>query len=130
YVFNQERSNWQNKGSNAVNSVGSNKASHSERQLYNDNKGRSSLFLIVQDAFPCEHCHAFFIQESASKSIAFKITANNGNYSADHGLGLNGSTPRIIYYHGGQAKMVSMSSRGAEAEPPLGFPAHPDFTDY
>ncbi|QIZ45784.1 hypothetical protein [Dickeya zeae] len=116
---------WRHQGSNAVTSVSSSITSHSERALFENTKGKGTLFLIVQDAFPCCHCHEYFKKETqdGKKSIIFKITANNGNYSADHGLGLNASTPRIIYYHLGNSKMISMSSAGDDT-PPAGFPDH------
>lgn len=125
-------SGWRQMGTNTVTTVNSNKASHSERHLYSVfNTGKNSLFLIVQNAYPCEHCHDFFKEQSRTgKSIIFKITGNSGNYSSDHGMGLHGSVPCIIYYHKGDFKRVSMSSRGPEMYPPQGFPASPDFDHY
>ncbi|HSH65059.1 MAG TPA: hypothetical protein VLB84_04490 [Bacteroidia bacterium] len=123
---------WRQMGINSVTTVNSNKASHSERHLFNTyDTGKNSLFLIVQNAYPCEYCHDFFKEQSRTgKSIIFKITANSGNYSSDHGMGLHGSVPCIIYYHNGDFKRVSMSSRGQEINPPNGFPETPDFDHY
>lgn len=131
YVNNNNQ--WQYKDKNSVTSVSSNKQNHSERALYNNFiSSTRNPFLIVQDAFPCQDCHGFFrnATNGNGRGIIFKITANNGNYSADHGLGLNGSTPRIIYYFNGASKMVSMSSTGTAADPPANFPVHPDFDHF
>ena len=131
YTPQSQNSGWRIQGSNSVTGVSRNKSEHSERALFDQKKSKGNLFLIVQDAFPCHHCHEFFEEQSKSgKSIIFKITGNNGSYSADHGLSLKASTPRVIYYHTGTSKMVSMSSRGADAEPPALFPPHPDLEHF
>jgi hypothetical protein len=53
-------------------------------------------------------------------SVVFKITANNGSYSADHGLTQNHTTfPYYIWYHAGA------KAHGTGAIPPAGFPAIP-----
>lgn len=118
---------WRQQDHNAVTGVTKSASAHSERALFERNRSKGSVFLFVQNAFPCAECHNYFKLQTknGSISIIFKIMANEGSYSADHGLGLNGSTPRIIYYYKGNSKMVSMSSRGDDA-PPIGFPAHPD----
>jgi hypothetical protein len=103
---------------------------HAERQAWGKLPG-STAHLLVQNAFPCSPCHAFFLAQSKNgHSIIIKVTANEGAYSADHGLGLKVVTPYIIYYHAGTAQYDSLSLRmkgggGAHAA----FPAHPDFTD-
>ncbi len=124
---------WRQIGTNSVTSVNANKSSHSERHLFDvHNNGKSSLFFFVQNAYPCEYCHDYFMDQSRSgKSIIFKVTGNSGNYSSSHGKGsMHGSVPCIIYYHNGSSKSVSMSSRGAEINPPTGFPDSPEFDNY
>ncbi|TYL42982.1 MULTISPECIES: hypothetical protein [Dickeya] len=115
-----ESGSWRSQGSNAVTKVNKSIFSHSERALFEDKKAKGSLFLIVQDAFPCADCHEYFKKETqdGKKSIIFKIVGNNGCYSAEHGLGLETTTPKFIYYHLGNSLMVDKP-----AAPPK-FPKH------
>lgn len=112
---------------------GSNRASsqHAERLILTALSFRqANPALIVQNAFPCYECHNHFLRESAlsGASIIIKVTDNQGQYSRDHGLGPNASTPCVLYYYNGESSMVGLWSRANVGAPP-GFPAHPDFDD-
>jgi hypothetical protein len=115
---------WRRRGANNVTGVNRSHFTHSERQLlgqYPDN-----LVLIVQDAYPCNFCHAHFIEQSRNRAIIFKITPDNGQYSKDHGF-VRGPIPCLIYYFHGTAVYVSMTNRNPL---PTSFPVHPDFEAY
>lgn len=115
---------WKTKKKDLESSIsGQGKQMHSEIVVYNalGNKSSAGPFLIVQDAFPCSVCDGKFIGQA--KSVLFKITANNGNYSADHGLSMvlaATSFPYYIWYHGG------VKTKGTNIAP-AGFPVVPDF---
>ncbi len=118
----QQRRNGAHQGNNRV------AADHAERQVFN-NLPAATVYLLLQNAFPCHICHTYFLAQSVQgHATIIKVTANEGNYSADHGYGLNGSVPQILYYYQGNCKYVGLFSRN-DSDPPNGFPAHPDFTD-
>ncbi|HYW09692.1 MAG TPA: hypothetical protein VE913_22200 [Longimicrobium sp.] len=130
YSMNATGTAWQlrNSGGQGNNAV---QAHHAERQVYTHLlANRTPPFLIVQNAFPCAICHGFFTGASAARSIVVKVTANEGQYSQDHGLGPRPALPCILYYHAEASRLVGTWSRGAEATPPGGFPAFPDIEAY
>ena len=106
----------------------SGRQTHSEITVHSElmTAGSPGPFLILQDAFPCSECSAEFITKTTTSkkrkfapSIAFKITANNGKYSADHDLGQDyGTFPTYIWYHNG-AKTISTTLAGRPAAFPI-----------
>jgi hypothetical protein len=54
----------------------------------------ASVYLIVQNAFPCAVCHDYFLSESKTSPVIIKVTDNEGQYSLDHGLKANASVPQ------------------------------------
>ncbi len=100
---------------------------HAERQSFAKIDVTSTSYLLVQNAYPCHKCHKHFLTQSGAPhghSVIVKVTENDGQYSADHGLGFNGSVPCIIYYYGGKATYSNITNRAAA---PAGFPPHPEF---
>jgi hypothetical protein len=133
YVVNSTASGWTQKGTASAD-LKDKHGNHAERAVWGK-LPTSTPYFFVQDAFPCAECHAYFLAEAlAGSSIIFKVTANNGSYSADHGLGMKTSTPCMIYYHAGTARYDSLGQRMAGGAAALGphtaFPAHPDCTNY
>ena len=110
--------------SGATGSVsGQGKQQHSEIGVYNalGAKAAAGPFLIVQDAFPCAVCDAAFTKQRLP--LLVKVTANNGAYSADHGLGQKPAAtiyPYYLWYRNGV-------KTGGTAAAPAGFPAIPAF---
>lgn len=129
YVINASGA-WARKGAGSA-ALGSAQSMHAERAAFGA-LPTSTVYLLVQDAFPCGPCHAWLQAQSGNgHSIVVKVTANNGAYSADHGFGLKGGTPCIIYYHGGTARYDSISHTMAGtggAHP--NFPVYPDIGPY
>ena len=129
YVLNASGA-WSQKGTGSA-ELGSSQNVHAERGAWGA-LPNSTVYLLVQNAFPCAPCHAWFQAQSANgHSIIIKVTANNGSYSADHHFGLKGGVPCIIFYHGGTARYDSISHTMAGtggAHP--NFPAYPDITPY
>ena len=118
YGYVSNGTSWKQKATKSVTSQG--KKTHSEIDVYNK-LGPLGMgpFLILQDAFPCSECDGKFITASASWSIVFKITADNGKYAADHGLGQTyGTFPTYIWYHNG-AKTISTALTGKPAAFPI-----------
>jgi len=112
---------WKAGGNHSISGQG--KQSHSEIVVYNalGKKDAGGPFLIKQDAFPCHECDGKFLGQALS--ILVKVTANNGKYSADHGLGQNPAAtiyPYYIWYHGGAKTAGTVLA-------PAGFPAIPAF---
>lgn len=105
---------------------------HSERLGYSKGYQRKPrAILIVQNNFPCEKCHAFFL--GAIISVIMKITADKSLYSGDHPFlkGIVGKpfpTPCIIYYFNGRCKYVTMFTY-TDNDAPEGFPHHSDVAD-
>jgi hypothetical protein len=131
YVVNSGGTGWTEKGDGSA-EVKDSHSYHAERKAWGKLPA-STAYLMVQDAFPCSDCHSYFLAESQNgHSVIIKVTANHGAYSAEHGFGLKGSTPCIIYYHGGTARYDSVSHRlaGGAGGAHGTFPAHPDFTNY
>jgi hypothetical protein len=144
YTINQ-RNAWSKK----VNAEAGLKAKvHAEPQVWRGLQDKT-ICLLVQDAFPCRGCHEFFESESGKgHSIIIKVTGNKGDYSKDHGLPQNAAVPCIIYYHGGTSQYTSLGhvlagglrgrTRTVEddegiqriVDPPTGFPAHPDISNF
>ncbi|GLQ91207.1 hypothetical protein [Dyella acidisoli] len=119
--FRVKNGSWKSEASQSVAKQG--KQTHSEIVVYNalGQKNAGGPFLIKQDAFPCSECDGKFTGQSIS--VVFKITANNGSYSADHGLGqVMGAHqfPYYIWYHGGT------KTAGTNQAAPAGFPAIPN----
>lgn len=113
---------WRSRSTNSVNGVGRNQT-HSEIATINALRRihANGPFLIEQDGFPCAACDTTFV--ASGLSIAFKITANNGRYSADHGLGQNHTSfPYYIWYH------ARAKTHGTGTVPPQGFPTIPSVT--
>jgi hypothetical protein len=128
YIPNETNTEWRQRATESVRGVTRNQGAHAEREVF-EQLNNAALCLLVQDGFPCAECHAFFVKKSRSlPRIIVKVTANNGMYSADHGLGGKATVPQILYYSGGCCKYVSMASRG-NGGPPVGFPPHPEFDD-
>lgn len=130
YSPNADSSEWKHRREGTQ---GKNKdvSQHAERQLLTHTVARQDpVYLIVQNAFPCSICHTWFRVTQSKYSVIIKVTANEGEYSRDHGLGGKPFLPHLIYYHGGAAKHVNMTSRGADANPPVGFPNHPAFDHF
>ncbi|MBB5886925.1 hypothetical protein DYQ93_05905 [Xanthomonas sp. LMG 8992] len=105
--------------------TGQGKQQHSEIGVYNalGKKAAAGPYLIVQDAFPCAVCDATFKKQALP--VLVKVTANNGSYSADQGLGLNPPAsiyPYYLWYHNG-------AKTAGTATAPAGFPAIPAFAD-
>jgi hypothetical protein len=130
HIINTAGNDWKPDRRAARADLGSSAANHAERVAYN-NLTQSACYLLVIDDFPCHTCHAHFLGESlAGHSIIFKVTANAGAYSLDHGLAQKQSVPCMIYYHGGSARYDSLGLRmagGAAHGPHPNFPAHPAF---
>jgi hypothetical protein len=129
YVVNTQGTGWRAKGNGSA-ALGSAATAHAERSAFNS-LPTSTVYLLVQNAYPCNVCHAHFLGESlAGHSVIIKVTANEGAYSADHGFGLNGSVPCIIYYHLGTARYTTIShAMAGTAGPHTNFPAHPSIDD-
>ena len=122
YGYVSNGSSWKQRATQSVTSQG--KQTHSEISVYNSlgATGKAAPYLILQNAFPCSECDTKFIGASARGSIVFKITANEGSYSADHGLGQVYATfPTYIWYHNG-AKTIGT----AVANQPATFPICPN----
>ncbi len=86
--------------------IGTGKQMHSEIGVFNKlgNSGKKAPYLILQNAFPCEVCDQKFIDVSKKQNtpVVFKITANEGCYSAEHNLAMNyGTFPTYIWYLNG-----------------------------
>jgi hypothetical protein len=119
---------WRNRSSRTAGNF-KKKNEHAERKAYADAmKNTPEVVLILQDGFPCEECDKFFSDKNqCKKAVIFKITANNGLYSFDHGLPKGVALPVIIYYFEGVKKIVGLWSRGGDQDsPPEGFPPHAD----
>jgi hypothetical protein len=118
YGYITNASAWKQKSSAEIERAG--RQEHSEITVYNElgateNRGP---YLIWQDAFPCDVCDGKFITASSSRSVVFKITANNGSYSVHHKIKPKDATfPTYIWYHNG--KKYITATRPAE------FPACP-----
>ncbi|MES2297194.1 MAG: hypothetical protein V4582_09130 [Pseudomonadota bacterium] len=125
YVINGGGDGWRRRGG-GVAALGAAAMVHAERGAFGQLPA-SACYLLVQNAFPCATCHAYFMGQSlAGHSVIIKVTANEGAYSADHGFGLRGGVPCVIYYHAGTARYDSIThamagTGGAHAA----FPAHP-----
>jgi hypothetical protein len=124
---------WRQKSTSSA-ELGSVAHLHAERAAFT-RLPRSSVYLLVQNAYPCESCQAHFKGESlVGHSIVLKVEANEGSYSADHFTNsagkpnLNGSVPCVIHYHGGVATYVTITDvmAGRSDRPPAGFPRIPD----
>ncbi|MGM3192066.1 hypothetical protein ACS25B_14315 [Dickeya dadantii subsp. dieffenbachiae] len=68
-----EEGKWRKKGDNSVTKINKSIFSHSERSLFEEKKGGSSLFLIIQDAFPCTDCHEYFKKETQDEKKASSL---------------------------------------------------------
>ncbi len=93
---------------------------HAEQLAYGFLRG-AGPYLLVQNAFPCDGCDAFFIGSSKKgHAIIIHVEADEGGYAAT--LGLAGAPlPTTLYYFNG-ARTVVNAAGGA---PPADFPAHP-----
>lgn len=135
YVVNGTGNGWRTKS--AWDDTADLKASthnHAERKVWRllDTSG---AYLLIQNAYPCADCHAFFLGESQNgHSVIIKVEGNQGAYSAVHIQNidgkavLNGPKECIIYYQAGQASFVTMSSvmAGQSGDAPANFPTIPD----
>jgi hypothetical protein len=91
------------------------------------------VYLLVQNAYPCSHCHAYFKAQSMAHDIVIKVEGNAGNYSMEHLTDqkgraiIHGSVPCVIYYRGGVATYVTITDAmtGRDSGPPPGFAAMP-----
>ncbi|UKE50770.1 hypothetical protein KCU57_19340 [Xanthomonas translucens] len=102
---------------------GQGKQQHSEIGVYNalGAKAAAGPLLIVQDAFPCAVCDAAFTKQRLP--LLVKVTANNGAYPADHGLGQKPAASIYAYslwYHNRVKPAGTVTA-------PAGFPAIPAF---
>ena len=105
------------------------KSPHSEIQVINVLTWKNGPYLIVQNGFPCSGCDDHFKNKSKQSKknkkpsfVVFKITANNGSYSADHDFDINyNHFPTYIYYQNGN-KVIRDNSNV-----PKGFPVCPSF---
>jgi hypothetical protein len=111
--------NWTNgKVGVSANTRGHNTHNHAERAAYRAHN-QGTVFLIVQNAFPCPDCHTYFTNQTGY-SVIIRVTDDHGGYSADHPAG-HRTTPKTIYYRNGAA------TYGAA---PVGFPAHANVATY
>ena len=63
------------------------KGQHAKRQLFNNHTTYNHL-LFLQDAAPCESCHAFFLQQSAAGSRSFIfVVSGEGSGKSNKGSG-------------------------------------------
>lgn len=124
YVLNNNRWVHKCKGSAQLKSSAS---EHAERATWGKLPS-ATCYALVQNAYPCHSCHSYFMAESLNgHAIIIKIEANEGAYSADHGFGMKGSVPCIIYYHGGQASYCTITDvMQGGGQPPQGFPTFPE----
>jgi hypothetical protein len=132
YTPNSSGTAWQLRKSGNLSGVGSSDMNHCERVVYGSLPS-STVYFLLQNAFPCFKCHAHFLsQSSAGHSIIVKVTKDEGTYSLDHKqtpTSLKGpATPQIIYYYNNTATYVGMTS--VAKGPPATFPAHPEVEDY
>lgn len=113
---------WKN-GVQGNGNLGSNARNHGEQKAYAaQNRQNSTVFLIVQNAFPCAECHQHFRQRTngTGMSVIIRVTANHGSYATDHPVD-HRAPPKSIYYHNGAATY---------GVAPAGFPAHSNATVY
>ena len=119
YGYVSNGTSWKQRATKSVTSQG--KQTHSEIDVYNNlgATGKAAPYLILQNAFPCSECDGKFITASTRGAIVFKITANEGSYSADHGLGQTYATfPTYLWYLNG-AKTISTALTGKPATFPI-----------
>jgi hypothetical protein len=129
YIPDEKNTKWRQRGTWNVVGVTRDKGAHAEREVFKQ-LNNAALCLLVQNGFPCVACHDFFVEKSRTlPGVIIKVTANNGMYSADHGLPAKATVPQILYYWRGGCTYVSMASRG-NGGPPMGFPPHPEFDDF
>ncbi|TWS97084.1 hypothetical protein [Reyranella sp. CPCC 100927] len=136
---------------------------HAEREAYAHYTGHRgdrnfrglSVFLFVQDAYPCRECDTFFRAQSATKSFVFRITRNTAGYGPPTPLLERRPRPAMgndpAAYHAAMqafknaAPFVQVANLGAVQTPavlyyhrgsaylnvtPDGFPAHPDISRF
>jgi len=58
------------------------------------------VFFFKQNAFPCQDCMNYFIEQSNSRNFIFLCTGDQGTYSNDWGL-TNPPLPQAIYLRNG-----------------------------
>ncbi len=119
YGYTSNGASWKQQATSSVTKQG--KQTHSEVNVYNalGAAGKAAPYLILQNAFPCSECDGKFTTASARGAIVFKITADEGKYAADHGLGqAYGTFPTYIWYLNG-AKTISTALAGKPATFPV-----------
>ena len=89
------------------------KSDHAERKVWLALPAGYDAYLIVQNAFPCDECHAYLVGQSANYNIVVRVLENHGSYALHH-PGQN--APCTIYYRNSAASYNAA---------PAGFPVVP-----
>jgi hypothetical protein len=119
YGPNAGNTRWNSRGTAGQKGLG--KGIDAERKVYVNYAGGLAVALIEQDAFPCGDCDIYFLQQSSSKGIVFRVTADGtGDRNYHIGKGLPDATgyPCLLYYLNG-ARSYDEEPEGWPAAPPL-----------
>ena len=95
--------------------------SHAEILVFKklDQSRDETVYLITQNAFPCDKCHAWFKKHIGTKSVIIKVEDDQGSYSMYHAMTAPIAYPQYFFYRGGTA------TQNATGAAPAGFPATP-----